>query len=104
MHPMDHQSQPPQPVRMHSVAMDNREKVTITAVTDIDSFNENEIILNTDLGYITLVGEDLHITRLNLDDGHLFVEGHIQSLDYADHEQLRSQKGHGGIVRRVFGS
>jgi len=77
----------------HKVVIDSREKIIITAVEDVDSFNEVEVILLTNHGFITVTGEDLHINKLNLDDGQLVVEGKIQSVDYADHEEERTKRG-----------
>lgn len=77
----------------HKVVIDSREKIIITAVEDVDSFNEVEVILLTNHGFITVTGDDLHINKLNLDDGQLVVEGKIQSVDYADHEEQRTKRG-----------
>jgi len=77
----------------HKVVIDSRGKIIITAVEDVDSFNEMEIILLTNHGMITVTGEELHINKLSLEDGTLVVEGRIQSVDYADHEEERSKKG-----------
>ena len=77
----------------HKVIIDSREKIIITAVEDVDSFNEVEVILLTNHGFITVTGEDLHINKLNLEEGQLVVEGKIQSVDYADHEEQRSKRG-----------
>lgn len=77
----------------HKVIIDSREKIIISAVEDVDSFNEIEVILLTNHGFITVTGEDLHINKLNLDDGQLVVEGKIQSVDYADHEEERTKRG-----------
>lgn len=77
----------------HKIVIDSREKIIITAVEDVDSFNEVEVILLTNHGFITVTGEDLHINKLNLDDGQLVVEGKIQSVDYADHEEQRTKRG-----------
>lgn len=77
----------------HKVVIDSRRKIIITGVEDVDSFNENEVILLTNHGFITVGGEDLHINKLNLDDGQLVVEGTIQGMDYADHEEERTKRG-----------
>ena len=66
----------------------------------MDSFNENEIIFLTSMGMMTVLGEDLHIAKLNLEEGQLVIEGSIQSLDYADHEEERMK--HKGVFSRVF--
>ncbi len=77
----------------HKVVIDSREKIIITAVEDVDSFNEVEVILLTNHGFITVTGEDLHISKLNLEEGQLVVAGKIQSIDYADHEEQRAKRG-----------
>lgn len=87
--------------KTHRVTIEGRERMTVTDVEDMDSFNENEVIFLTSAGMMTVIGDDLHINHLNLDDGTIVIEGTIEALDYADHEEQRmSQKG--GLIRRVF--
>lgn len=68
----------------HSIIMEDRKKLSVSGVTDIDSFDEQTIIAITDLGELTIRGWDLHITRLNLEQGELLVDGEISSLTYTD--------------------
>lgn len=90
---IDEQKDRPVNKNPHKVVIDSRSKIIITAVEDVDSFNENEVILLTNHGFITVTGEDLHIAKLNLEDGTLVVDGKIQSVDYADHEEQRAKRG-----------
>lgn len=71
-------------LRAHSVVVSAREKVMVTGVDDVDSFNESEVILITDGGTLTIIGEDLHISKLNLDEGQLALEGMIDAMEYGD--------------------
>ena len=87
-------------VRPHKVTIEGRERVTITSVEDVDSFNENEVIFLTGLGMMTITGEDLHIARLNLEEGILTIDGQIDSLDYSDHEEERMSRP--GLFGRIF--
>lgn len=96
---IEEQNEKPVNTAPHKVVIDSRQKIIITAVEDVDSFNENEVILLTNHGFITVTGEELHINKLNLDDGQLVVEGNIQSVDYADHEEERSKRG---VFSKVF--
>lgn len=96
---LDEQKEIPVNKTPHKVVIDSREKVVITAVEDVDSFNENEVILLTNHGFITITGEELHISKLNLEEGQLVIAGMIQSVDYADHEEERAKKG---VFSRVF--
>lgn len=68
----------------HSVIMEDRKKLSVSGVTDIDSFDEQTIIAITDLGEMTIRGWNLHITRLSLEQSELLVEGEISSLTYTD--------------------
>ena len=87
--------------KAHKVIIEERARLTVTAVEDMDSFNENEVIFLTAAGMMTVTGEDLHVNRLNLDDGTIVIEGTIESLDYADHEELR-MAGKPKLFGRVF--
>lgn len=86
--------------RDHKVIIEGRKRAAISSVEDVDSFNENEIIFLTSMGMMTVLGEDLHIAKLNLEEGQLVIEGSIQSLDYADHEEERLKRK--GVFSRVF--
>ncbi len=81
----------------HTVTMDNRERVLVSGVSDVGSFNEQEVLLSTDFGELAISGEDLHMPKLNLDDGQLVVEGQIFALEYIDHQPQKS-----GFFSRVF--
>ena len=84
--------------RVHAVELCNRENAAFTGVADVESFNEEEIVLLTDLGIIVLAGEGLHIVKLNLDDGVLEAEGRILALEYADEPKM----GKKGFLSGLF--
>ena len=84
--------------RVHSVEMMNRESATITGVTDVEAFNEEEIVLLTELGMLVLAGEGMHIVRLDLDDGILSAEGRILAMEYV--QEGRAQKK--GMLAGLF--
>lgn len=68
----------------HNIIMEDRKKLSVSGVTDIDSFDEQTIVAVTELGELTIRGWDLHITRLNLEQSELAVDGQISSLTYTD--------------------
>jgi sporulation protein YabP len=84
-------------LRTHSIHVENRELISITGVKDVGSFNENEVILMTDGGGLTLEGEGLHITKLNLDEGQIIVEGQLIAFEYDEAPQQRP-----GFFSRMF--
>lgn len=83
------------PQRPHTLSIEGRQRATITGVEDVDSFNEEMIVLLTSVGAMTLVGSGLHISQLNLENGQLAVEGQIAALEYDE----RSQKSRSGLGR-----
>lgn len=70
--------------KRHSVHIDSRERATVSGVHELDSFNEDEITLVTEQGTLSIIGEGLHIDKLNLDDGQLIISGFIYSFEYED--------------------
>ena len=81
------------PGKPHKVVLESKQRAIITGVEDVDSFNENEIIFLTSVGMMTILGQDLHINKLNLDDGQLIIDGVIDCVDYSDHDEVRKKKG-----------
>lgn len=84
----------------HVLSISNREAVNVDGVLEMISFDDQEIILNTDLGTLTLKGEELHIKTLNLDVGTLEVEGLINAVSYGP---KKAAKGKGkGLIDRLL--
>lgn len=81
----------------HNLIMENRNHLTVSGVSDVDSFDEQTVVIFTQMGELTVRGSDLHITNLNVDAGELSLDGTISSLSYSD-EQPRG----GGFFSRVF--
>ncbi|MBE7035598.1 MAG: sporulation protein YabP [Ruminococcaceae bacterium] len=77
----------------HTVMMENRSKLSITQVQDVDTFDENKIVLFTETDTIIIEGEDLHIRKLDVQDGALIIDGDIASLLYTDALSKRGSKG-----------
>lgn len=68
----------------HNIIMEERKKLSVSGVVDIDSFDEQTVIAVTQMGELTIRGWGLHITRLNLEQAELMVDGEISSLTYTD--------------------
>ena len=82
----------------HSITIDNRERATVTGVEDVDSFNENEVVLETAAGVMVIAGQGLHISKLNLEEGQLIVEGFVAAMEYTVPVEART----GGLFGRLF--
>lgn len=84
--------------KVQNLILENREKLSISGVIDVESFNDECVVVDTDLGLLIIRGIDLHINKLNLDSSELNIEGDIISMEYNDREI-----GHkGGFLSRMF--
>ncbi len=68
----------------HSVFMEQRNKLTITGVTDVLSFDEEGVIADTEMGILIIKGRGMHVGKLNVDDGSLSVDGEVESIEYTE--------------------
>lgn len=66
----------------HTFLLDNRNRAAISGVTDVCSFQENEVVLKIDTGEMILTGQNLHIAKLLLEDGQLNIDGRVDSVIY----------------------
>ncbi len=80
----------------HILTLSDRRSLTVSGVTDVDSFDEMTVVIYTVQGELTVKGTALHITRLNVETGDLMMEGQIDSLVYAD------MKIRGGFFGKLF--
>lgn len=69
---------------LQNVILENREKLTITGVLDVLSFDDQIVILETELGLLTIKGENLRINKLSLDSEEVIIEGEIINLGYTE--------------------
>lgn len=84
----------------HNLIMENRRKLSVSGVEDVDSFDEESIILYTEAGLLTVKGSELHINKLSVESGEVAIEGEIDSVVYSDAD---SSKGHGmGLLGKLF--
>lgn len=84
----------------HKVMLNNREKGSLTGILDVISFDENTIVLDTDMGLLTIKGKDLHVSRLTLEKGEIDIEGRADSLVYSSNESYR--KAGQSLLSRLF--
>ncbi|MCI6012669.1 MAG: YabP/YqfC family sporulation protein [Firmicutes bacterium] len=76
----------------HHIAIDNRERMTITQVADVDAFDESVLWANLQEGGLEITGEKLNIEKLDLDQGILVVTGELISLNYTDRRKGEKKK------------
>ena len=83
---------------VHNIILENRRSLSVTGVEDVDSFDESNIVLFTEMGLLSVRGEDLHINRLSVDTGEISVEGEIHSIGYSDSDTKKSQS----LISKLF--
>lgn len=86
--------------RTHKVILENRSRGTITGIQEVVSFDENQIVLDTDMGLLTVKGKNLHVSRLTLEKGETDIDGSIDSLAYSSNEAYR--KSGESLFSRLF--
>ncbi|HPU00738.1 MAG: sporulation protein YabP [Firmicutes bacterium] len=84
----------------HRLVIENRERTEITGVVHVDSFDDEEVIMETELGLLAVRGENLHIKHLNLDQGEISIEGYILELAYAEEKHPRARGKN--LLERLF--
>ena len=85
---------------VQNIILENREKLTISGVLDVLSFDDQVVIVETELGLLTVKGENIRINKLSLDTTEVIVEGKIFSLSYS--EKNLDKNSSGGFLGKIF--
>ena len=78
----------------HKLQLSERKVLTMTGVTEVVSFDETAVVLQTSLGLLIVQGQQLQLKNLSLEGGQVAVEGDINALSYEEPRQ--------GGWRRLF--
>lgn len=80
----------------HKLQLNERRQLTMSGVTEVISFDDTAVILQTSLGTLIVQGKELQLKTLSIDGGQVAVDGHVSALSY---EEPRPA----GVWRRLFG-
>lgn len=83
-----------------NIMLENREKLNVTGVIDVFSFDDQIIIIETELGLLTIKGETLKINKLSLDTSDFVVDGKINSLTYSSSENVGKKSKN--VLSKIF--
>lgn len=83
--------------KQHGIILEERERLSVTGVEEVERFDEDEIVMRTVLGRLSVRGSGLHVGRLSLELGEVGVEGSVSELSYEEQEPAG-----GGLWRRIF--
>lgn len=81
----------------HNLIMEERRSLTVSGVMDIERFDEEEVVVATELGQLSIKGQGLHLNKIDVEDGELSVEGELDGITYSQ----RQEKG-GSLLARLF--
>ncbi len=82
----------------HRLSLEDRHLLSLTGVTDVDSFDDTVVLLQTNRGRMTVRGEGLQLKHLNLEGGQVSVEGTVSAIVYE-----QATRDSGGFLRRLLG-
>lgn len=85
---------------IQNLILENRQKLSISGVVDVFSFDDQVVILETELGLLTVKGENLRINKLSIDTSEVIVEGDISCLTYSDSKSPEKTKG--SLISKIF--
>ena len=80
----------------HKLTLNDRHKLSVTGVNDVVSFDDNAVIMTTDLGTLTVHGSGLQLKTLSTEGGQVAVDGQISAMIY---EEPRPA----GLLKRLMG-
>ena len=84
---------------VQNLILENRGKLSISGVLDVLSFDDQVIMVETELGLLTIKGEGLRITKLSIDTSEVVVEGNIAYLAYSNKEV---EKNKSSLISKIF--
>lgn len=84
---------------IQNLVLENRAKLSVSGVNDVLSFDDQVVMVDTELGLLTVKGENIRINKLSLDTAEVIVEGEISSLSYSQNKQ---EKNTGTLLSKIF--
>ena len=85
---------------IQNLILENRGKLSVSGVLDVWSFDDQVVIIETELGMLTIKGDNLRINKLSIDTSEVIVEGDISSMNYSDNKNVEKSKG--SLISKIF--
>ena len=85
----------------HALNMIDRKKISINGIKKIDSFDKEEFLIDSVMGYIIIKGNELKLIKLDTKDGILAIKGFINSINYVD-ENITKKNKENSVISRLF--
>lgn len=81
------------------IKMVDRSSITLSGINKIVSFDDEEFLMETTMGNLRLLGEELELLKLDTNDGNVRIKGHINSLTFIDGNTVKSKES---IISKLF--
>ncbi|MDF2568589.1 MAG: yabP [Sporomusa sp.] len=81
----------------HQLTLVDREELIVDGVVSLGSYDEKEIVMETEQGMLIIKGEGLNIKQLNLEQGNIIIEGTVKGMNYEDEQRQRK-----GLLERFL--
>lgn len=86
----------------HNINLVERKNILISGVKKIESFDNEEFLIETLSGFVLVRGENLEIIKLDTIKGTINIKGRIDSLTYIDENRKQKDKDNNGVISRLF--
>lgn len=83
----------------HEVKMTDRKTIYLTGIKKIVSFDNEEFLMESNMGVILLKGENLELNKLDTSDGNVKIKGKINSMSYVDGKQKNKDES---LITKLF--
>jgi sporulation protein YabP len=84
----------------HVISINDRKNIVISGVKKIDSFDNEEFLLETSMGYLMIKGEEFEIIKLDTIQGNVTLKGNLKALSYI--EDIKNKEKEAGVFNRLF--
>lgn len=84
----------------HELKLENRNKLSITGISKIESLNSEEFLIQTNAGLLLVTGQNLVMQQLDIDKGNIWIEGNVNSIEYVADNKEKKQKS--GFMGKLF--
>jgi sporulation protein YabP len=86
--------------KIHNIIMEERKKISISAVTEVETFDENEIIMKVKGAKLSIKGKNLKVENLSVETGDAVVKG--EAIDCVTYSKAESERGQEGFFGRLL--
>ena len=84
-------------LKHHSIIVENRKKIVMAGIKDVESFNDTDMVIITHSGALRVKGKNLEISRISVEDGDLEMTGEVTSIHYSDADRTPNN-----IITKLF--